>query len=183
MIEYNFQKIAIDDFDSLYKVMESSFPIIERRDYEGQKKLFDKHNYSVIGYKNASNEVCAFLAYWKFENFNFIEHFAVSSNLRGNGIGTKLFKHYLDNNTSLTVLEVELPKEITAIRRIKYYEKLGMKLNDYDYMQPPLQKDKPLLPLKIMSYKKEITFEEFEELKRIIYSDVYRYNENNNICI
>ena len=181
MIEYNFQKIAIDDFDSLYKVMEKSFPSIERRDYEGQKKLFYKDNYNVLGYKNDNNEVCAFLAYWKFENFNFIEHFAVNSNLRGNGIGTKLFKDYLRINIKLTVLEVEVPEEEMAVRRVKYYEKLGMKLNHYDYMQPPLQKNKELFPLKIMSYKKKINSDEFEEIKRIIYSNVYKYNENNEI--
>ena len=34
-------EIYKDDFDSFFKVMEKSFPEIERRTYEGQKELFD----------------------------------------------------------------------------------------------------------------------------------------------
>ena len=59
--------------------------------------------------------------------------------MRGNGIGTMLFKYYLTNTEKLTILEVELPEDEISSRRIKYYERMGMKLNEYDYLQPPLQ--------------------------------------------
>lgn len=173
MSEYKFGKITVDDFESLYEVMEDSFPSIERRNYNGQKKLFNKDLYNVIGYKDDDNKVCAFLAFWEFKDFNFIEHFAVKNSLRGNGIGTKLFTNYLDNSSKMTILEVELPEDEISIKRIKYYEKMGMKLNHYDYLQPPLQPGKPLLPLKIMSYEKMITQDEFNDLKEGIYKTVY----------
>lgn len=179
MREYIFDNITVDDFDSFYEVMKGSFPSIEIRDYQGQKNLFDNTMYNVIGYKDKEQKVCAFLAFWRFEDFNFIEHFAVDDNLRGNGIGTSLFRNYLNsnsNNEKLTLLEVELPEDDISLRRIKYYERMGMKLNDYDYLQPPLQDGKPFFPLKIMSYGKKIEQDEFKVIKDNIYREVYRQN-------
>lgn len=175
MSKYKFNNITIEDFESLYKVMENSFPSIERRDFKGQKKLFNKDFYNVIGYKDSNDKVCAFLAFWKFDEFNFVEHFAVDESLRGEGIGTKLFNHYLESTDKLTVLEVEPPEDEISTRRIKYYERMGMKMNDYNYMQPPLQKGKPLIPLKIMSYENELMDHEFNNIKRCIYKTVYQY--------
>ncbi|WP_294371268.1 GNAT family N-acetyltransferase [uncultured Clostridium sp.] len=176
MKNYKLDNINIDDFKSMYNVMEKSFPSIERRNYEDQKKLFHNKYYNVIGYKDEEDNVCAFLAFWKLKNFNFIEHFAVDDILRGNGIGTKLLKAYLNNNNKMTVLEVEMPDNDIAERRIQYYKRMGMKLNDYDYVQPPLQEGSPLLPLKIMSYGREIIHDEFLEVRDKIYKKVYEYS-------
>ena len=82
-------EIYKDDFDSFFKVMEKSFPEIERRTYEGQKELFDESQYRVLGYKN-NNKVTAFIAFWEFDDFHFIEHFAVAEELRGNGMEVDL---------------------------------------------------------------------------------------------
>ena len=176
MNRYKFEQIKVDDFKSLYKIMEKSFPSIERRNYEDQKELFNHSMYKVIGYKDEEDNVCAFLAYWNLEDFNFIEHFAVDDSLRGNGIGTMLFKNYLSNTDKQTILEVELPEDIISSRRIKYYERLGMKLNDYDYLQPPLQKGNKLFPLKIMSYNKKLKYDKFYEFRNKIYKNVYKYD-------
>ena len=175
MSKHKINKITIEDFESLYKVMENSFPSIERRDFEGQKKLFNEGFYNVIGCKDSNDKVSAFLAFWKFDEFNFVEHFAVDESLRGEGIGTKLFNHYLESTDKLTILEVEPPEDEISTRRIKYYERMGMKMNDYDYMQPPLQQGKPLIPLKIMSYENELMDHEFNNIKRCIYNNVYKY--------
>ena len=176
MIKYKFEEITVDCFESLYEVMEKSFPNIERRNYDGQKKLFNNDFYNVIGYKDDDNKVCAFLAFWKFEDFNFIEHFAVDDRMRGNGIGTMLFKYYLTNTEKLTILEVELPEDEISSRRIKYYERMGMKLNEYDYLQPPLQIGNKLLPLKIMSYNEQISYDKFDKLRNEIYRNVYKFH-------
>lgn len=126
--------------------------------------------------KDDNDRVCAFLAYWKFEEFNFIEHFAVDSSLRGKGVGTKLFNHYFNDDSKMTILEVELPEDEISHRRIKYYERMDMKLNDYEYLQPPLQEGKPLLPLKVMSYGREITHGEFNRFRDTVYKNIYQYS-------
>ena len=173
---YNLTEITVSDFDSFYNVMEKSFPSIERRNYEGQKELFDNQIYKVIGFKDNNNKVCAFLAYWNLDEFNFVEHFAVDYNLRGMGIGTELFEYYIKNSDKITMLEVELPEDEISKRRIEYYKRMNMKLNEHDYFQPPLQEGKPLLPLRVMSYKREIKSDEFEDFKEKVYKKVYKYN-------
>ncbi|MDO5518790.1 MAG: GNAT family N-acetyltransferase [Clostridium sp.] len=169
-------KITKDDFESFFRVMKNAFPEIEIRSYEGQKKIFDEDGYRVTGYKNNEDNVTAFIASWNFEDFKFIEHFAVDENLRGNGIGSALINEFLKVSGQKIVLEVEFPEDDISERRIEFYKKIGMKLNEYEYVQPPLQEGKELLPLKIMSYPEELTEEEFKNIQRDIYEKVYKYD-------
>lgn len=175
MNSFSLVKINIDDFECFYKLLEDSFPNDERRKYENQKRLFSEEKYSVWGYKNEHGLVVAFIAFWKFENFNYIEHFAVSSELRCNGLGTQLIRQYLKFFNETTILEVELPNDQISIRRINFYKRMGFVLNDYDYVQPPMQEESSFLPLKIMSYNNYIDFEDFDEIKDYLYKYVYKY--------
>lgn len=171
------KQITIDDFESFFRVMEKSFPDIERRNCEGQKEIFDEDEYKVTGYKNKEDDVTAFIASWNFEDFNFIEHFAVDEELRGKGIGSSLISEFLKDSAKKIVLEVEYPEDDISKRRIEFYKKIGMKLNEYEYVQPPLQEGKDLLPLKIMSYPDELSEVEFKDIRRQIYKKVYKYHE------
>ncbi|MBE6051466.1 MAG: GNAT family N-acetyltransferase [Clostridium sp.] len=161
-----------EDFNGFYDLLYKSFPTIERRTYEGQKKLLNNDLYNVLYFK-ANEKVAAFLAYWEFEDFIFIEHFAVDENLRGRGTGTKILDDFLINSTKEVILEVELPLEDIAIRRIEFYKRIGFNFNDYEYMQPPLQKDNEYFELKIMSYPKKISREKFLKVRDEIYKVVY----------
>lgn len=167
-------EIYKDDFNSFFKVMEKSFPEIERRTMEEQKKLFDESKYRVLGYKD-NNEVKAFIALWEFDDFNFIEHFAVDKELRGNGIGSRFIKEFLNKSTKKTILEVEYPEDEISARRIEFYKRMGMKVNDYEYVQPPLQKGKELLPLKIMSYPDKLHESQFNYIRKELYDNVYKF--------
>lgn len=168
-------EIYKDDFDSFFKVMEKSFPEIERRTYEGQKELFDESQYRVLGYKNNNNEVTAFIAFWEFDDFHFIEHFAVDEELRGNGIGSRFIKDFLNKSAKKTVLEVEYPEDEISMRRIEFYKRIGMNINDYEYVQPPLQKGQELLPLKIMSYPDTLDKAQFDYIRKELYDNVYKF--------
>lgn len=169
-------RITKSDFESFFRVMENAFPEIERRTYEGQQEIFDESEYKVTGYKNKKDNVTAFIASWEFENFKFIEHFAVDEELRGNGIGKSLINGFLNTCEKTVVLEVEYPEDDISVRRIEFYKKIGMKLNEYEYVQPPLQEGKELLPLKIMSYPDELSEDEFKNIRREIYAKVYKYD-------
>ena len=97
MNSYNLTKIDSEDFYSFYNLMSEAFPPVERRNLENQRKLLENDFYNIVGYKE-NDKVIAFIASWEFENFNFIEHFAVDSSYRGNGIGSKILKQYLNNH-------------------------------------------------------------------------------------
>lgn len=174
MNSQNYKKFQDCDFYSFYKLMCEAFPSEERRNYEDQKKLLKDELYNIISHKDENENITAFIASWEFNDFIFIEHFAVSSKMRCNGVGTSMIKDYLSKCNKPIFLEVELPENDISIRRIEFYKRLGFHLNDYDYLQPPLQKQHDFLPLKIMSYPKRVDNKEFIDFRNEIYDRVYR---------
>ncbi|GKV55925.1 N-acetyltransferase [Sporosarcina sp. NCCP-2222] len=162
------------EFDQLYALMEESFPISERRTYEGQKALLTDPHYRLVTKSDTNNQIIAFIASWEFTAFRFVEHIAVDPFMRGSGTGGKLMASYLEESLKPVILEVELPDTELAKRRIGFYERLGFHLNPFDYVQPPLQKGQADLPLYIMSYPRLITEEEFSQIREILYANVYK---------
>lgn len=176
MDELSFNGFHYSDFDNFFKLMKEAFPSIERRSYEDQKKLLNEESYEIIVNKDKKQNINAFLANWKFNEFNFIEHFAVANDLRGHGLGSSMLKDYLNKSNRLIFLEVELPEDKTSMRRIKFYEKFGFCLNNFYYLQPPMQKEHDFFPLKVMSYPRAVNNSEFIKFKNIVYDKVYKVN-------
>ena len=161
----NLKKFEHCDFDSFFKLMCESFPSVERRSYEDQKKLLCDDLYNIIAVKDQSDNITSFIANWEFDDFIFIEHFAVDSKIRGNGIGTSMLKMYLEECNKPIFLEVELPQNDICIRRIEFYKRLGFHLNNFEYFQPPMQIQHDFLQLKVMSYPRIVDEMEFMHFK------------------
>ncbi|GAA0079078.1 GNAT family N-acetyltransferase [Clostridium sp. CTA-5] len=170
----NLDIIGKNDFDDFFKILDASFPDEERRNYNDQIKLLDEMMYKIYAYKDQEKNINAFIASWNFDKFNFIEHFAVNPNIRGNGLGTKMLNNYMKECKKTIFLEVEPPKTDIARRRINFYKRLGFYLNDYDYVQLPLQKQHKPLPLMVMTYPRKVNKDEFENYKRKVYKHVYK---------
>lgn len=160
------------DFDLFFNMLKNSFPENERRDYSSQKNLLDNSNYKPLVFKE-NGEILAIMATWEFEDFIFIEHLAVDAKLRGKGIGTELIKNYLNKCKKNIFLEVEPPSCDVSKKRILFYEKLNFYLNDFYYLQQPLNPNDNPLELKIMSYSKHISEKEFAKYKKVIYKEIY----------
>lgn len=170
---YQLEKLKTNDFEHVWTIMEESFPIDERRTCEGQKKVLDNIHYQLYGCKIANN-VAAFFAVWKFVDFAFVEHFAVDPNYRNGGIGAKLLQELLHSLNVPVVLEVEPPNTEMSQRRIKFYERNGFALNSYtDYIQPALSEKGSEIPLMIMTYPKEVSREQYEHIRDMLYHEVY----------
>lgn len=73
------QKMKQEDFNSVYELMEQSFPLDEYRTYEEQKALLEDSRYGIYLLPDTGKRnVKAFIALWTFDGFAFIEHFAVN---------------------------------------------------------------------------------------------------------
>ncbi|MBY9081135.1 GNAT family N-acetyltransferase [Paenibacillus sp. HN-1] len=162
------------DFDSLYRLMEASFPPTEFRTYEGQKRLLEDKRYRVIAKKGPDGQTNAFIAVWEFPEFRFLEHTAVDPSLRGQGVGGRMLSAFAAESSIPVLLEVEPPETEWASRRIGFYERLGFTLNPYPYEQPPLRKNQAPLPLLIMSHLLPLTESEFLHFRDTVYREVYR---------
>ncbi len=164
-----------NEFNQIFDIMAEAFPESEYRSYEEQKKLLLKDFYKIISYKDKGNNVIAFMSYWQFNDFAFVEHLAINKDYRGKGIGSKLLREFIENNEKkLVILEVELPRDEISRKRIRFYEKLGFNLNLYPYEQLPLRIEFNNIPMYIMSYPRKINESEFMEIKAKLHRDVYK---------
>ena len=66
------------------------------------------------------------------------------------------------------------PENEMAVRRIGFYKRNGFFLNEYPYLQPAISKGGNEVPLLIMTYGRNITKEEFEALREVLYRIVYK---------
>ena len=169
------EKLLKYDFDKIFELMEASFSFDEYRTYDEQKALLDNPFYQVFVLKDSDyNFVKAFIAVWEFEEFAFIEHFAVNPQYRNGGIGAKILIKLVDLLEKTICLEVEPPEDELTSRRIGFYQRNGFFLNHYPYMQPSISKGKNAISLLIMTSGKPASEEEFESYKKILYKKVYK---------
>ena len=170
----------IKKFDEIYDLMKISFPENEYRTYENQKRLLDKKQYKVITKENENGNVVAFLSVWSFPEFDFIEHFAVSPECRGGGVGSEMMKNLMQSTNKPIILEIEIPCDEMSIKRLRFYERLGFKLNEGEYYQLPMRKNAEPLKLNLMSYPEKLSDERFEFVKDCIHGKVYESHIKQN---
>lgn len=144
----------LKDIEMLYI---GSFPPAERRNFENVKILLERENvpFKMIAAVEA-DELQGFLSYWEFNDFKYIEHFAVDVRKRGNGIGSGLLEYFLQGSgDNPVILEVELPEtSYDARRRVDFYMRhcfiIWKRLN---YVQPAYEKDGMPVAMRLMSLK------------------------------
>ncbi|WP_371363757.1 hypothetical protein SRRS_46430 [Sporomusa rhizae] len=170
---YNLILAEKSNFPRIYEIMHASFPPSEKRSYDGQRELMNRRHYKLYVRKKRE-KIIAFLAVWEFNDFNYIEHFAVDAAYRGDGLGGEILKEYLSHALKTVFLDVEPPATEVAYRRIKFYERLNFHLNQFDYYQPPLQAGQKHLLLKTMTYPNPVEEDFFCYHKKVLFETVYR---------
>lgn len=169
------RKLMREDFDSIFQIIEISFPEDEYRTYDEQKSLLDNSVYEVYILPDLDDKaIKAFIAVWNFDSFAFIEHFAVNPTYRNNGIGSAFLREIVCMLGKMVCLEVEPPDNEMAYRRICFYERNNFFLNKYPYTQPPISAGRNPVPLLIMTYGRYINKMEFAEIKGELFTYVYK---------
>lgn len=155
------------------RLMEEAFPPTERRNRAGQVSLFSHPAYRVFPVER-DGRLIAFAACWALESCTFLEHIAVDPACRGGGIGAELVKKIQNSCPAPLVLESE-PEGATpmAARRLGFYRRLGFHIAPFAYEQPSLQAGQPPIPLRILSWPRELTEEEFERIRGELMAVVY----------
>ena len=172
----NLEKIQIQnksDLDFLEKLYIDSFPIDERRPLSKMIDLIENDDrFDVFIVLNEDKQKVGFITQWNLETVLFLEHFAISSDYRNGGYGKVVLKTLI-NNTDLPIVgEIELP-EISdmATRRKSFYEKVGFKVWDIEYVQPPLGAGQSSIPMLLITFGSLNT--EIERIKHKLYTEVY----------
>lgn len=162
------------DFDLFYNLLKRSFPVAEFRSRSKERQLLNQANFTVLTrYDLSGKKIDGFIAEWSFNDFLFLEHFAVDPNLRGRGIGSALLSNYLEQAKKPVLIEVESPTTDLAVRRIHFYERLGFSLSSFGYVQPDLGQTGDHIDLLMMQYPNFLTEQDFKKRKKEIFQTVY----------
>lgn len=162
------------DLQSACQLYEESFPAEERRDTSEwllQNERNPLFNILCIKQEQAFQGI---LSYWTFDSFYYIEHFAISSQNRGVGIGSAALKIFTTTCTqNPIILEVEPDTNETTRRRILFYKKHLFEIINRPYLQPPYHKGNSPLPLKIMCNNVYFAIRNFSNIVKTIHLQVY----------
>ncbi|MGN0262121.1 MAG: GNAT family N-acetyltransferase [Eggerthellaceae bacterium] len=166
------ESIGVGDFDEVFQIMEASFPEDELRPREEQRALMDEDFYTIFVERSEAGAIAGFLAVWRFDDFLYVDHFAVNPRLRGGGIGSRMIGALKELSDDPICLEVELPETRDAQRRIAFYERNGFSLCEGDYTQPPISAGRRALPMRLMT-SVPVDNARFEQIVSVLYSKVY----------
>lgn len=151
----------------------NAFPAEERRDLSMQKELADNctlfHNTLILH----EQVPIGLITYWNFINYHYIEHFAIHPSQRNGGYGQKVLNHLHEQLNTPIILEVERPTNELSMRRIGFYQRLGYKLWEKDYFQPPYRDGDHFFPMYLMAYGSLDKDKDYEKIKDTLYKEVY----------
>ena len=112
-----------------------------------------------------------------FNDFYYVEHFAIDPTLRNGGYGKKTLDYLCKELDRPIVLEVEMPVEEMAKRRINFYQRQGFVLWEKEYKQPPYKPGDDFLPMYLMVFGNLQCEQDFEMIKNKIHKEVYNVKE------
>ena len=175
-----FQTISTSDVQH-YQFMENlliaAFPPEEYRELKELREYTDRTGnfYNNIIFDNETP--VGFITYWDFNDFYYVEHFAIDPTLRNGGYGKKTLDYLCKELDRPIVLEVEMPVEEMAKRRINFYQRQGFVLWDKEYKQPPYKPGDDFLPMYLMVFGNLQCEQDFEIIKNKIHKEVYNVKE------
>lgn len=161
------------NFDFFWDTYVSSFPPDERRSLDQQRHIMADARYHVYEV-GAGAEPMGFIAYWAFDAFIFIEHYALSPATRGQGVGSGFLRDFISKQTKPIVLEVEPPKEEIQHRRVQFYERLGFHLSRYTHLQKAYVPGRNPVLLQLMSYPEPMDEKLFDVVENTLFSTIYK---------
>ncbi len=173
VIQY-MELLTLKQFDEVYQLFEEAFIPAELRPYDRMKDLFSKNEFKIYILKEKVKIIGAMIA-WEFDDYIYLENFAVDSSLRGNGIGGTILEYMkkVYHNKTI-VLEVEEPVDDLTLRRIEFYKRHQWVLNDYHFIQPLLRENVDDVHLMLMSYPCVLNHQQCDKIKDELTRKVYK---------
>jgi GNAT superfamily N-acetyltransferase len=172
-LEIRLKKIEEEqEFEAVKNLYLSAFPPGERREYNElvEQLYIDECAVNLI---IAGEKIAGFCIIWDFNEFAFLEHFAIEPELRGQGTGEAVIALIRKNFNKPVILETELPLDEMGNRRIRFYLRNGFHLLNIPYLQPSYDGIKPEISMKLMSTKADCTSEDIDRQIAHIRRKVY----------
>lgn len=160
---------SITDFDNewfstFYDIYHISFPIHEQRKDKQQKKAFENNRYH-LDVLVEDEKFISFIAWWDFNRYIYIEHFAVNPELRGQSLGSKTLRRFAEINNKVIILEIDPLIDEISKKRFEFYDKLGFQLNPYTHYHPAYKEGYAPHKLLVLSLHEKIDTDLYQQFK------------------
>lgn len=155
----------------LLELYRESFPPEERRDDALLMDMLESplmHFMAIL----RKNELTGFILYWDFNDFGFVEHFAIFPHLRRESAGSRVLQQLRKTFPKL-LLEVEIPYDSLSERRLKFYSRNGFHVLNIPYAQPPYRKGETHLPMFLLSNFPNWEENELKQAIELFHEKVY----------
>ena len=149
------------EFKSLYDV---SFPVFELRSSAQQEAAFADRHYRLFAFTDAGVFV-GFISCWMFQEYCYVEHFAVSAALRGKGYGSRLLNSFVEAAPDIVVLEIDPVVDDVAEARWRFYKRCGFHQNPYPHRHPAYDSAFQPHPLVVLSSGRQVSEEEYARFR------------------
>lgn len=168
-----YELLKLEEFDRFYQILSNNFPTKEIKEYNYMKDTFHAGLYQVLTLKD-NDQIVGIMSFYQHDDFRFIDYFAIDGSLKGKGMGSKMLQYFINLDDKMVILEVEHPEDEQSKRRITFYQRNGLYLNDqFEYFVPPVRNLKHRLYFHLMSSKRKINNIEFEKYYPQILKMVY----------
>ncbi|MDD3286826.1 MAG: GNAT family N-acetyltransferase [Bacteroidales bacterium] len=174
----NFESLKNSKHISFAKeIYNSSFPLDERRNFDLVIEMVGKEGFDFYVIKSSLEDETptGIISIWEFDEFAYIEHFAIDLSLRQKGYGSKVLNEIINKYTQPFIIEVEPPTNVEALKRINFYIKLNFLLLDFNYLQPAYSPNQKSLPMQLMTNNSHyFTNENIQKAVSLIHQKVYK---------
>lgn len=168
-----YELLKLEEFDRFYQILSNNFPTKEIKEYNYMKDTFHAGLYQVLTLKD-NDQIVGIMSFYQHDDFRFIDYFAIDGSLKGKGMGCKMLQYFINLDDKMVILEVEHPEDEQSKRRIAFYQRNGLYLNNqFEYFVPPVRNLKHRLYFHLMSSKRKINNIEFEKYYPQILKMVY----------
>ena len=140
-----------------------SFPLHEQRLPHQQEAAWAHPQYRYHLFVE-DQELVGVLLTWETEDFCYVEHFAISAQVRGRQFGSRILQQYCQQQASdgrRVILEIDPPADDLSRRRQAFYQRLGFAECPFSHRHPAYRPGFPPHPLVVLSFPQALSPEQY----------------------
>ncbi len=156
-------------------IYRSSFPVYEQRCLQDFPVAFAFDGFYYEVFTDEAENPLALMVTWRRDDFVYLEYFAVSEALRGQGVGSVILDGLKAECAQPIILEIDPPEDEISVRRLGFYRRHGYVPNpQFNYVHPPYTDEGKPFPLLVMSHGQPLdddlyrTFEHFHHTRVVM---------------
>ena len=150
-------------YEAFREIYDISFPVFEQRTEAQQTDAFSDNRYHLDCYIDKdADRLLGFIAYWRFDRYSYVEHFAIHPDGRGKGLGGQILRKLIEQESGRVLLEIDLVTDDISAARLRFYQSYGFAENRYPHVHPAYRKEYQDHALVVLSTEGEINKQEYD---------------------